>query len=267
MKREIFVLVSILVFGGAMTSLAVQPPLIRQGTSSTPTATLESLKIIQGQLRAEIEKREEEMKTNLEAKRAELRARIELKKKELENRLKKIKEENKRKIVSRIYERVNELNKLLTDHYLDVLGKLEKILERIERRTAKAKLNGVDVSEVEKAISTAKAKIEEARKAVISQAEKVYEPPQITTEQNLKLDVGKLRQQVHSDLKAVEKLVKEAREAVRTAATTLAKIPRVDEFEAPATTTPSATPTESATPSPSSSPSESLPPPPPPPTE
>jgi ElaB/YqjD/DUF883 family membrane-anchored ribosome-binding protein len=132
----------------------------------------------------------------------------------------------------------------MTNHYMDVLDHLEKVLEKIESRTAKAKLNGRDVRRVEEAIQKAHEAIEKAREAVKAQAEKVYQPPQITTEENLKLDVGKLRQQLHDDLKAVEKLVKDARDAVRQAAVALAQIPRVDELEVPTTTETTTQPTQ-----------------------
>jgi len=181
----------------------------------------------------------------LEQKRLEIENKIQAQKEILAKRLAKISEQ-KRKIVERIYERVNDLNKRMTDHYLDVLEKLTKILEKIESRVEKFKSQGADTSEVEKAIEIAKTKIEKAKEAVINQAQKVYSAPQITTEKNLKLNVGVIRKQLHNDLKAVEKLVKDARSAVQNCAILLAKV--AETKEKPATTTTSTLPGTFATP-------------------
>ncbi len=164
----------------------------------------------------------------LAQKRLEIQNKIEAQKEILAKRLAKISEQ-KRKIVERIYERVNELNKRITDHYLEVLERLAKILEKIESRVEKFKAQGADTTEVEKAVEIAKTKIEKAREAVIAQAQKVYSAPQITTEKNLRLNVGVIRKQLHNDLKGVEKIVKEARSAVQNCAILLAKVAETKE--------------------------------------
>jgi DNA repair exonuclease SbcCD ATPase subunit len=184
------------------------------------------------------------LREKLKTKREEMKAKIEAFKEQLRERMKERISKIKQKIVERIYERVNALNERITNHYLNVLDRLELILEKIESRTAKAKLHGKDVSQVESAINEAHEAIDIAREKIKQQAEKVYEPPEITTEENLRFDVGKLRKTLHDDLKAVEKLVKEARNLVHKAAVILAKIPRVNEFEVPTTTEEVATTTQ-----------------------
>lgn len=202
----------------------------------------------------EFQQQREQFQEQLKEKNLELRNKIQAKqmtieqkflefKNRLKERLKKIKEERKQRIVETVYERINQLNKILTTHFLEVLEHLEKILERIESRTIKAELNGIDVSQVKEKIKEAYSAIETAKTKVEEQAGKIYSPPEITGEENLKVEVGKLRKQFHADIKAVEKLVKEAREKVRIAAITLAQIRGVDNLEIPTTTLP-ATPTE-----------------------
>jgi len=171
-----------------------------------------------------------EFRNWLENQRQEMKAKIEAKKNELEAKLQKITTERKQKITERIYDRINALNERMTDHYLDVLEKLEKILERVESRTAKAKANGKDVSEVEILISQAKDVIARAREEVKNQTQKIYQI-ELSNENNLKLDTGNARQKLHDDLKTVEKIVKEARESVRLVIVKLAQIPKVDELE------------------------------------
>jgi len=189
----------------------------------------EQIKKMRMEYKKELREKREEMKTKMDELRGQLRESL---------RERKI-DEKKSLIVERIYERINALNERLTNHYLNVLEKLETMLERIESRTAKAKMNGKDVREVELAIEKAHDAINKAILAVKNQAEKIYQPPQITNEENLKLEVGKIRKQLLDDLKAVEKMVKEARDTLRQAAVLLAQIPKVDELEVPTTTTPS----------------------------
>ena len=189
-----------------------------------------------------------ELRNKIKEKREKIKSKIEDFKQQLRERMRERISQIKQKIVERIYERVNALNERMTNHYLNVLDRLELILERIESRTAKAKLHGKDVSQVELAINEARLAIDKAREAVEKQAEKVYEPPQITTEENLRTDVGKLRKALHDDLKTVEKLVKEARDLVYKAAVALAQIPRVNEYEVPTTTEQTTTATQQAIP-------------------
>jgi len=197
-----------------------------------------------GEIKKIIEQNQVELRNQIKNKREELKSKIEQLRERLKNQLReKIKNEVKEKIVDRVYQRINELNERMTNHYLNVLEKLEKILERIESRTAKAKLNNLDVSKVEEAINEATVAIAKAKEAVKNQAEKIYQPPEITNDKTLKTDIGNLRKQLHDDLKSVESLVKQAREAVRKALVFLAQINKVDEFEVPEITpTPQPTP-------------------------
>lgn len=184
-----------------------------------------------------MEKKQEELRNEIQAKRQKLQSQIETKRAELKTRLAKIKDERKNQIVERIYNQVNELNKRMTDHFLNVLEKLEKALDRISSRTAKAEANGRDISPVKTAITEATDAIAASRTAVQNQAAKVYDAPTINTENTLKTDVGKIRQALHNDLTAVQEIVKNAQEAVHKAATALAQISKVDELEIEGATT------------------------------
>lgn len=104
--------------------------------------------------------------------------------------LKKIRDEKKRMIVERLDTRFNEVNAKRTSQMAKHLDKMTKILGR-------------DIPE-----------IQAARDANTAQAAKTYTIT-ITTEKNLKMDVGKVRSQLEADLKAVHQLVVAAREAVR----------------------------------------------------
>ena len=237
MKKIAVFLISLAILGLGVFALAqTTTPRLLERMKERGRISTQEFQQNREELKNLMEQNQIEFRNQLQNKREEMKAKIEAFKEKLRTRLRERISEKKQKIVEKIYERVNALNERITNHYLDVLDHLEKVLERIESRTAKAKLNGRDVSQVEIAIEKAHKAIETAREAVKAQAEKVYEPPEITTEENLKLEVGKLRKALHDDLKTVEKLVKDARDAVRQAAVALAQIPKVDEWEVPTTT-------------------------------
>lgn len=237
MKRVIISLITLTVLGvGAIAFAQTTTPRLWERIREKNRISTQEFQQNREEIKKLIEQNRIELQNQIQNKREEMKTKIEALKEQLKARLKERISEQKQKIVERIYERIGNLNERITNHYLDVLGNLEKVLERVESRAAKAKLNGKDVTQVEAAIEKAHQAINTAREAVKVQANKVYQPPEITTEKNLKLDVGKLRQQLHNDLKAVEKLVKDARDAARQAAVKLAQIPNVDELEVPTTT-------------------------------
>jgi peptidoglycan hydrolase CwlO-like protein len=245
MKKFVFFLIVLAILGlGIVVFAQTTTPRLWERIRERPRISIQEFQQNREEIQRQIEQNRIEFRNQIKAKREEMKAKIDALKEQLRERMKAKISEKKQKIVERIYERINALNERMTDHYMDVLDHLEKVLERIESRTAKAKLNGRDVTQVEAAIEKAHQAINAAREAVKAQAEKVYEPPEITNEENLKLDVGKLRKQLHDDLKAVEKLVKDARDAVRQAAVALAQIPKVDELEVPTTTETTTQPTQ-----------------------
>ena len=245
MKKVAIFLISFAILSiGAVALSQTTTPRLLERIRERPRISVQEFQQNRAEVQRLIEQNRIEFRNQVQNKREEMKTKIDALKEKLRERLRERISERKRAIVERIYDRINALNERMTNHYMDVLDHLEKVLEKIESRTAKAKLNGKDVRRVEEAIQKAHEAIEKAREAVKAQAEKVYQPPQITTEANLKLDVGKLRQQLHDDLKAVEKLVKDARDAVRQAAVALAQIPKVDELEVPTTTETTTQPTQ-----------------------
>ena len=118
---------------------------------------------------------------------------------EFKAKLAKIKDEKKQKIVEKLDARFNEVNLKRTTQMTKHLDKMSEILTKIAGDTA-----------------SASSAIQTARDAVTTQAAKTYVIT-ISTEANLKMDVGKVRSQLEMDLRAVHKLVVAARRAVREA--------------------------------------------------
>jgi|GEM_PF-1428736 len=177
----------------------------------------EQYKIEAQQLKEQFQERirnlQEEMKTRLEQERERLRVRLE-----------NIKDKRKADSVEKINDNLQKLNERWTKHFLDVLDKLSDVLVKITSRTDKiASTQNVDVSKVKNLIETASSTIYAARLRVIEQAGKVY-TINVTTEKNLKTDVGKTRQQLHSDLVKLRDIVFNARDSVHEAARELARV-------------------------------------------
>lgn len=175
------------------------------------------------ELKQKMEEKREELKQRLEQKREELKDRIEVKREALKEKLKTIKDEHKKQVVEKIDKSLDELNDKMTKHFLDVLEKLENVLVKISERVDKAESEGFDASAVDTAVVSAQALIDSAKATVEAQAGKTYTLT-VGTEDKLRIDVGKARQALHADLRAVYEIVKKAKEAVHAAAGTLAGI-------------------------------------------
>ena len=125
---------------------------------------------------------------------------IKLKREEFKEKLAKIRDEKKQKIVEKLDVRFNEVNVKRTTQMTSNLDKMTKILDKLFDR-------GVNVASPSNSIQT-------ALDAVKVQAAKTY-VVSISTEDKLKLDVGKVRSQLEADLKSVNELVIAARKAVQ----------------------------------------------------
>ena len=192
-------------------------------------AALEQIKQRRDELKSKINNVASSTKAAIAQKREALKTKIDERKAQLKEGLKLLKDERKKKIVERIDEQLRKLNERMTDHFLDVLTKLEKVLANISSRADKAAEAGKDVTAVRAAVTSAQAAIDAARATVQTQAGKLYNVTISGQEPKLKAEVGKARQTLHNDLAAVRKIVQVAREAVHTAATTLAQIPKIDD--------------------------------------
>lgn len=194
----------------------MQEKIIRTEIKDSKNAT-------KNEFREAIEASRNEFRNTIEQKREELKARIETEKEQLRERLQEIKNEKKRKIVEHMNQKIADLNKKITDHLSDVLVKLENVLVNINSRADKTEAKGLNVGSVRSAVLDAKNRIENARTAIQLQVSKIYSIT-VNSEEMLRPDVGISRQALQDDLKQLRDIVKEARDAVHGAATTLAGI-------------------------------------------
>ncbi|MDO8530138.1 MAG: hypothetical protein Q7S10_01915 [bacterium] len=182
-----------------------------------------------------IEAQKEKIKEAREAAQAKAK---ELKEK-AKNRIEEIKDKKKKETAEKIASQFERINKIWTDHFTNVLDRLDAILQKIKSRTQKAGENGKDVTLVNAAITNAEAKIAQARSAVALQAQKTYvlntsaTDPTSTTQEALVTSLREqfkvLKKQLHTDLAALrDGAMKSAREAVKSTFEALSNIPGVD---------------------------------------
>lgn len=221
----------------------------QSGNTEEMQAKREELKAMVEQKREELkamaEQKREEFKQKLEDSRAEMKARMETKKQELKDRLEVIKDEKKKAIVEKVDGRLDELNAKYLSHFSDVLEKISGVMIKINVRVEKAAANGLDVSAVRTAITTAESAIAASKTAIVSQSSKTY-PIAVSDEATLRQNVDAARQALRADLQTVAQTVKDAKEAVRGIATALANIQGINEIdEEPSSTETATTETQS----------------------
>ncbi len=211
-------------------SLLLVSPVLAQ------TTTAKQFQNRQTEIKNLLQQKRTEFQNRLEAKRTELKDKIQTKREELKQRLQGLKDENKKKIVEKIDRNIDALNEKILKHFSSVLEHLENVLAKIISRIEKAKANGRDTISAETAVQAAEMAISSTRAAIELQTNKIYTIA-TSTEDTLRLEVGKARQVLHTDLVKVRDTVFAAREAVKKAAAELHKIQGIDELEV-ATTTP-----------------------------
>lgn len=165
------------------------------------------------EMKTVIQKTREDFKNQIEIKRQELKVKLSQNRETLKTRLEGIKDQRKQKTVLNVNDNITKINEIMTDRLNGLVDRIETALNNIEGRTNTAKDEGVDTSSVDTLIVEARAKISNARNSILNQAGKTY-PIEAVDEATLKEVVKTVRDQFHSDLKAVQEIVKEAHASV-----------------------------------------------------
>jgi hypothetical protein len=204
------------------------------GNSKGGTTIQEERKLQLQTIIQTIKDKRDKFKTEIETSREQTQLKIIELRASFQESLGKIKDEGKKTSAKKIVSTIQSLNTKLTDHYTNKVDQIENVLVSVESRVTKAKDAGLDVSTVLSQIEKAKTAIATAREAISIQASKVY-IVNVTDDSTLKAQMKSLRDGYITDMKAVKAKVKLAHSAVMDTATTLAKIPKIDDVD---TTTP-----------------------------
>lgn len=263
----IFLLAAALLFPivvNAQTIIPVKRDIVNNKTSVKPTISLEKKAVIMGKLQTvknTIISERKQLKEELELKRHEASKSSLLKHQQFIKRLDLLKDERKKEKVATISGKITTFNLNHTNRLADVLDKIQSILDRVSKKAETAKGEGYDTGVLALAIKNAQTAIDAARIAISSQALKQY-TIQITSDATIKTNVGSVVSQFRTDLKAIHKLVIDAKQATMRAVSELAKLRGVNNGLKPtvvptvttvtptlgATVTPTVTPTLNPTP-------------------
>lgn len=194
--RKVIFLVLVFLMAGSVRAEFGDGKLIEE----TKKIKSDRVEVLKATSAAERKEAKMELKDDKKERRETLKEDIKLKRTEFKEKLAKIKDQKKQKIVEKLDTRFNEVNAKRTAQMTTNLDKMTKILDKLFDR-------GVNVATPSNSIQT-------ALEAVQAQAAKTY-VISISTEDKLKLDVGKVRSQLELDLKSVNELVIAARKAVQ----------------------------------------------------
>lgn len=178
-------------------------------------------------LREEIDEKRAEFEARVKEAREEREVKIEEKRAELRERVAQIQDAQKRRVVERIDQKIDELNKRLTNHWISALERMEELLAKLSSRADKAEENGNDVSATRAAVERAKAAIATARAAVEAQAAKTY-AIDFTDETTLGEAISAAQHALRNDLQSVRETLVAARQAIAEALGSLQRVPDVD---------------------------------------
>lgn len=193
------------------------------------------------ELKDKMEARAEDFKKKLELRTEETKKKMEMGRAEFKKKLETVKDEKKKQIAERLDSQMAELNSRRVQNFTDTANRLNEILNKIVTHTDKVELAGGDVSSVRTSITAAQGATESARAAITTQAGKTYVVA-ITTEANLKNDVGAVRQKLETDLKTVRVALQSVRDAVKKAAQSLEFVAQETANPGTAATSPATTP-------------------------
>ena len=189
--------------------LALSYPVLAQDATAPATTRKEKIQ-------TRVETTRDARKENAADRVTATKERVATKEAALKARLEAFKDKKKAEVVEKVNKNLNNINQKMTGQMLKHLERMTSILTKLEARVNSAKPDVKNVAAAKAAIADAKASIASASAAVSSQAEIDYTIT-ISSETKVKGDVQKVREQLHTDLKAVRKLVIDAKQAVANA--------------------------------------------------
>jgi hypothetical protein len=162
--------------------------------------------------RAQVQQARQELQTKREEARTQLKAQLQV-----------IKDDQKKAVVERLDQNINDLNAKFAEQWTNVLVKLDAYLATTTTQASAEAASGKDISAVTTAINSAQTAISAAKSAVEAQSQKNYTIT-VVSEQTLKANVSDTRNTLNTDLKSVRDLMLAAQQAVINAMSELNKI-------------------------------------------
>lgn len=199
------------------------------------------------EFRKQAEERAQKANEHVQKVRDEAQGKVKEHREDLREKIGKIKDAKKQEAANKIANQMEHINQVWTNHFVNVLDRLDAVLQKIKSRTEKVATNGTDVSSANTAIAKAETAIATARTAVATQAQKTYVVDMSSLTQDISTTDGQnmlvsdlrkkfkeLRNQLFADLTALrDGAMKDARTAVADVLKTLSQLPHVDKEPSP----------------------------------
>lgn len=160
-----------------------------------------------------IDTRKEKIETRIENRVTAAKERMASKEAALKERLQKFRDQKKAQVTQRININLNRINQNQTAQMQKHLEKMSSILDRLEKRVTERSSDIKDPVSAREAIGNARSNIASATAAVRQQAENDYTLT-VSSESKVRADAQKMREQLHTDLQKVRKMVIDAKQSV-----------------------------------------------------
>lgn len=177
--------------GSDSADVTDKKPVVRPDISFLKNASSEAKKEYREELRMERETAREKFKANLLV----------------------LKDEKKKALTLNFNEKFASMSSRKTEQMEAALGRMQTVLDRAASTAAEAQAAGKDTTLVNSAIADARSAIDVAQAAVASQAAKIYTIP-VTTDSEVKKNIGSVMSTIELDLQHVHSLVVDAKQAV-----------------------------------------------------
>jgi D-mannonate dehydratase len=130
----------------------------------------------------------------------------------LQAKLQVVKDANKKAVVEKLYNNINDLNSNFVNAWTKNLSDLSSYVSALVSKASTASTTA-DLTAFNNAVTSANAAIAAAQTALTAQAAKTYTIT-VSTEANLKTDVSSVRNRLNGDLKSLRDLMQSAHSAV-----------------------------------------------------
>ena len=168
------------------------------------------------QLKDSIKQAKQTVREEIAQKRQEAQEKFKAQREEFKTKLEALKDARKKAIVEKFDTKLSEVNKNQTDRMAQNLEKMTNKITELSTKISSAKQAGLNTTAAESAITNAQTKIAAAKTAVANQAGKEYTAT-ITTEANLKVNLGSTMLTLRADLISTHQAIVAVKEAVVTA--------------------------------------------------
>lgn len=228
--KVIFVIKKTAILIAAASSILLISPVLALDSTSTARPVIQNkiqkidTRIAQKEANVEQKMKELEQRKLTEASKAAMfRQKLEQRKEviasheaQIRAKIQAFKDKQKAEIASRVNTNLNKINQNQTDQMIKHLDLMSQLLDKLATKVSSNSSDIKDPTLTNQAITDARDAVAKAKTAVEAQAQKDY-TINVTTETKIRVDAQAKRDQLHTDITTVRKLVIDAKQSVSNA--------------------------------------------------